>query len=110
MGSRIGMSMRATAYVASILVFASTVLASAEPDFGEVIRDDDKGLDAGIKIHLSPQRRKLVLIHSAFVAIAWLFCAPVAIIIARFFKTARTGRRWIWFRLHFAIQIGTVIS
>ncbi|KAK6344909.1 hypothetical protein TWF718_006860 [Orbilia javanica] len=97
------------AYAISILLSALTVLVSAEPDFGEVIRSDNKGLDAGIKTHLSPQRRKLVLIHSAFAALAWLFFAPVAILIARFFKTARTGRGRIWFRLHFTIQIGTVI-
>ncbi|KAF3163100.1 hypothetical protein TWF225_002315 [Orbilia oligospora] len=109
MEPRIGIGMRATAYAASILTFTSTVLASAKLDFGEVIRGDDKGLDAGIKIHISPQRRKLVLIHSAFAAVAWLFFAPVAIIIARFFKTARTGRGRIWFRLHFTIQMGTVI-
>ncbi|KAK6520229.1 hypothetical protein TWF506_000509 [Arthrobotrys conoides] len=109
MGPKIGIGMRATAYAAIILIFTSTVLSSAEPDFGKVIRGDDKGLDAGIKTHLSPQRRKLVLIHSAFAAVAWLFFAPVAIIIARFFKTAKTGRGRIWFRLHFTIQMGTVI-
>ncbi|KAK6340339.1 hypothetical protein TWF730_002102 [Orbilia blumenaviensis] len=109
MGSRANMGMRAVAYATSTLTLVSTILATAEPDFGEVIRGDDKGLDAGIRIHLSPKRRKLVLIHSAFAAVAWLFFAPIAIIIARFFKTARTGRGRIWFRLHFTIQIGTVI-
>ncbi|KAK6496687.1 hypothetical protein TWF481_001675 [Arthrobotrys musiformis] len=109
MGSRTGMGTTAAAYAANTLLLASIVLASADPDFGEVIRGDDKDLDAGIKTHLSPKRRKLVLLHSAFAAVAWLFFTPVAIIIARFFKTARTGRGRIWFRLHFTIQIGTVI-
>ncbi|EPS40094.1 hypothetical protein H072_6104 [Dactylellina haptotyla CBS 200.50] len=98
------MAHSATAHVASLLFLT----AIAQADYGEVIRADEQGLDQGLQMRINAKRRKLVVIHSIFAAFAWLVFAPLAVIVARYFKTSRSGRGRIWFRIHFTLQIGTV--
>ncbi|KAK6338882.1 hypothetical protein TWF696_009687 [Orbilia brochopaga] len=95
---------------AVLLLFCALVLAAPEPspDYGDVIREDDRPLEDGLQTRLPAGRRQLILIHSGFAAVAWLFLAPAAVIIARFFKSAGIGRHRRWFRLHFVLQMGTV--
>ncbi|KAF3913778.1 hypothetical protein ABW21_db0200067 [Orbilia brochopaga] len=92
------------------LLFCALALAAPEPspDYGELIREDDQPLEDGLQTRLPADRRQLILIHSGFAAVAWLFLAPAAIIVARFFKSGRIGGHQRWFRLHFALQLGTV--
>ncbi|KAK6539439.1 hypothetical protein TWF694_009663 [Orbilia ellipsospora] len=92
-----------------LLVILAFIATSATADYGEVIRSDEKGLDQGLKTRVSSKRSKIIIAHSIFAAFAWLFFAPLAIVVARFFKTAKSGRGRIWFRIHFLLQIGTVI-
>ncbi|KAF3921649.1 hypothetical protein AA313_de0209279 [Arthrobotrys entomopaga] len=83
--------------------------SSTVADYGEVIRSDEDGLDQGLKTRVSARRSKIIIAHSIFAAFAWLFFAPLAIVVARFFKSARSGRGRIWFRIHFLLQTGTVM-
>ncbi|KAJ6264475.1 hypothetical protein Dda_0621 [Drechslerella dactyloides] len=95
---------------AVILVFASLSLAAPEPspEYGGLIRGDDQPLEDGLQTRLPAYRLKLISIHAAFAAVAWLFLAPAAVIIARFFKSAGIGKRRRWFSIHFVLQLGTV--
>ncbi|KAF3939141.1 hypothetical protein ABW19_dt0203946 [Dactylella cylindrospora] len=95
-----------------LLVFslASVAFASPDPAYGSAIRDDDGKLSDGIRTHLSPERKKLVLIHAVFGTLAWLVFAPIAIISARYFKSRfRDVDGRMWFRVHFSFNSMTVI-